>query len=289
MYVIAGVTGHTGSVVASTLLAARHPVRVIVRDPAQGEAWRARGAEVAVASLDDRPALARALAGATGAYLLLPPPPWTIEGLAAERARLSTAILGAVADARPGHVVFLSSIGAERATGTGMIKYVHPIEQGLRASSVPSTFLRAGFFMDNWTALLPGAVASGALHYAWPASTPAPQVATADIGRTAARLLAEGPPADGARIVELAGPADLDFDATAAAISRAAGTPIRAVSVPPAAVGEALAGMGASPDLVAGYVELLTALNAGDLAWTGRDLQRGTTTLEQRAAELLAR
>src|SRR5262245_15999011 len=77
MYVIAGVTGNTGSVAALTLLAAKQPVRVIVRDAAKGEPWKARGAEVAVASLDDRAALTRALTGATGAYLLLPPSGWT--------------------------------------------------------------------------------------------------------------------------------------------------------------------------------------------------------------------
>src|SRR6185295_17669043 len=76
MYVIAGVSGNTGSVVANTLLADKQPVRVIVRDAAKGEPWKAKGAEVVVASLDDRASLARALTGATGAYLLLPPSAW---------------------------------------------------------------------------------------------------------------------------------------------------------------------------------------------------------------------
>ena len=73
MFVIAGVSGHTGSVVATTLLAAGKPVRVIVRDAAKGAEWKAKGAEVAVAQLDDRASLAAALKGATGAYLLSPP------------------------------------------------------------------------------------------------------------------------------------------------------------------------------------------------------------------------
>jgi uncharacterized protein YbjT (DUF2867 family) len=73
MYAIAGVTGNTGSVVAETLLAQGKPVRVIVRDAAKGEPWRANGAEVAVASLDDAAALTRALTGVEGAYLLIPP------------------------------------------------------------------------------------------------------------------------------------------------------------------------------------------------------------------------
>ncbi|RYE90607.1 MAG: NmrA family transcriptional regulator, partial [Myxococcales bacterium] len=57
MFVVMGVSGHTGSVVASELLGQRRPVRVVVRDEARGAAWKERGAEVAVASLDEPTAL----------------------------------------------------------------------------------------------------------------------------------------------------------------------------------------------------------------------------------------
>ena len=72
-YVVAGVSGNTGRVAAQVLLDAGERVRVVVRDAAKGEAWRAKGAEVAVADLGDASALAAALSGAKGAYLLLPP------------------------------------------------------------------------------------------------------------------------------------------------------------------------------------------------------------------------
>src|SRR5262245_3741627 len=88
MFVIAGVSGNTGSVVANTLLEAKKPVRVIVRDAAKGEPWKAKGAEVAIASVEDRAAFARALAGAEGAYLLLPPNGFGDTDLAAKRKAL---------------------------------------------------------------------------------------------------------------------------------------------------------------------------------------------------------
>ncbi|MBA3396500.1 MAG: NmrA family NAD(P)-binding protein [Deltaproteobacteria bacterium] len=285
MYVIAGVSGNTGSVVADTLLAAKQPVRVIVRDAARGEPWKAKGAEVAIASLDDRAALARALTGAQGAYLLIPPNGWTETSIPAGRKRLSDAIAGAVQDARPGHVVLLSSAGAQHASGTGPVQYIHPIETALRASGVPSTFLRAGFFMENWGATLKGAIESGTLYYAL--ATRIPQVATGDIGKTVARLLVEGPPA-GARVVNLAGPADLTLEDVAAALAKITGKPIAAVSVPPAAMVESLAGMGASRELAEMYGEMITAINAGKFAWDEGDLLRGSITLEQRLRELLA-
>jgi uncharacterized protein YbjT (DUF2867 family) len=286
MFVIAGVSGHTGSVVASTLLAAGKPVRVIVRDAAKGDAWKSKGADVAVASLDDRAALAKALRGAEGAYLLVPPSNWTETKIAADRARYAEAILGAVNDARPGHVVLLSSIGAQHESGTGPIQYLHPIEAGLRASGVPSTFLRAAFFMENWGAMLKGAIDGGALYYAL--STRIPQVATEDIGKTAARLLVEGAPAQ-AHAVHLAGPEDLTLQDVAATLSKITGKSIAAVPVPTAAMIESLAGMGASRELASMYGEMAGAMNDGKVAWeSGPALVRGTVTLEQRLREMLA-
>jgi uncharacterized protein YbjT (DUF2867 family) len=287
MFVIAGVSGHTGSVVANTLLAAGEPVRVIVRDAAKGAAWKSKGAEVAVASLDDRTALAQALKGAEGAYLLIPPSAWNATGIAEERARYAAAIVGAVNDAKPGHVVLLSSTGAQHASGTGPIKYIKPIEDGLRASGVPATFLRASAFMENWGAQLQGAIQGGALYNGFAPTTRFDQVATQDIGKTAARLLAEGPP-KATRVVNLAGPADFNLDEVAATISKVSGKPVKAVSVPLPAMVESLVGMGASRELAELYGEMTGAANDGRLAWEGDAPVRGSVTLEQRLRELLA-
>jgi uncharacterized protein YbjT (DUF2867 family) len=284
MYVIAGVTGNTGSVVASELLAAKHKVRVIVRDAAKGEAWRARGAEVAVADLDDAAALTKALTGATGAYLLLPPPGWSDPELVADRKRKIEALTTAVKAAKPGHVVMLSSIGAELASGNGPIRYLHTLEAGLRTTGVPVTFLRAGAFMENWGSMLPGAVASGALYYAMPEGLAFPQVATEDIGKTAARLLLEGGKAE--RVVELSGPAETSLADVAAAAAKASGKPVKVVSVPEAAMVESLRGMGASEPMAHDYGEMATAVGNGTIKFHGTPV-RGKVTLEQRVRSLL--
>jgi uncharacterized protein YbjT (DUF2867 family) len=286
MFVIAGVSGNTGSVVADTLLAARQPVRVIVRDAAKGEPWKAKGAEVAIASLDDRAATARALAGAQGVYILLPPNGWTETHVAESRKQLAATILGAITDARPGHVVLLSSIGANHESGTGPIQYIRPLEQGLREAGIPSTFLRAGFFMENWGASAPGAIESGTLYYGMRGDRTMPQVATPDIGKTAARLLQEGP--RGVRVVQLAGPVDLTLNDVAEVLGKIAGKPIQAVTVPREATLGAFTGMGASKDVGEMYADLMDGFNAGLLAWDDQyEVERGTITLEQRLRELL--
>jgi uncharacterized protein YbjT (DUF2867 family) len=287
MYVIAGVSGNTGSAAANTLLADKQPIRVIVRDAAKGEAWKAKGAEVAVASLDDRAALARALRGARGAYLLVPPSAWNAADIPAERKRVTDAIAGAVADAKPGHVVMLSSIGAELPSGTGPIQYLHPLEQALRASGVPSTLLRAAFFQDNWGSSIKGAIDAGALYYGLRGDRAFAMVATQDIGKTAARLLVEGAP-NGTRVVQLAGPVELKLQDVADAIGKLAGKPINAVPVPPAAAADALVGMGASRELAEMYAQMMTAINADQLQWQPGDIVRGSTTLEQKLRELAA-
>ena len=130
MFAIAGVTGNTGSVVAETLLAAKAPIRVIVRDAAKGAAWKARGAEVAIADLGDVAALTAAFAGVQGAYVLLPPRPTSTAPLADNHA-VADAIAAAVAAAKVPHVVLLSSVGAQHPSGTGPIATVHYAEQVL--------------------------------------------------------------------------------------------------------------------------------------------------------------
>src|SRR4051794_40082027 len=73
MFVITGATGHSGSVAAEALLDAGKAVRVVVRDSAKAARLAARGAEVFVADLGDPAALARAVRGAEGVFLLSPP------------------------------------------------------------------------------------------------------------------------------------------------------------------------------------------------------------------------
>jgi len=53
MYAIMGITGQIGGVVARTLLAAKQPVRAIVRDAIKGQAWSDRGCAVALATIED--------------------------------------------------------------------------------------------------------------------------------------------------------------------------------------------------------------------------------------------
>jgi uncharacterized protein YbjT (DUF2867 family) len=204
MIAVAGVSGHTGRAVADTLLHLGVPVRVIVRDEKKGAEWAARGAEVAVASLNDATALSRALNGADAAYLLIPPA-YTAKDVLAAQAVTRDAIVRAVIDSRVGHVVFLSSIGAQHASGNGPVRTLHDAEQALKKMATPVTILRAPYFLENWSAVLPVATSQHVLPSFIPLDQAIETAATADIGEHVARLLAAAPPAT-LRIVEFGGP-----------------------------------------------------------------------------------
>src|SRR5262245_53293019 len=113
MFVVAGATGHTGSVVASTLLARGQKVRALVHDRTKpaAAALAARGAEIAEVSIEDSGQLAAALAGAAGAYVLLPPALQS-DDLVARSRRLVDSLAAAIKKAGVGHTVLLSSIAA---------------------------------------------------------------------------------------------------------------------------------------------------------------------------------
>jgi len=74
-YVVAGATGHVGSVVAQSLLDSGRKVRVIVRDTHKAERWKKRGAHVGQVDLSNVHDLLNGLRGTEAAFLILPPLP----------------------------------------------------------------------------------------------------------------------------------------------------------------------------------------------------------------------
>src|SRR5262245_43961958 len=191
MYVVTGVTGNTGSVVANTLLDKGEKVRVLVRNADKGEAFKRRGAEVAVASLEDGAAMERALAGARGLYLLSPPD-LQAKDLVGERRKLFDALGGVIGKAGVPHVVLLSSVGAQHERGTGPVVTLHHAERVI-AGRTAMTAVRAGYFLSNYAGVLPLVRAQGMLPTFASAAIKIPTVTTNDIGRCAAEALLDGP------------------------------------------------------------------------------------------------
>lgn len=284
MYLVAGVTGHTGSVVADTLLARGEKVRVLVRSAEKGAPWAAKGAELAVGALDDRESLLSALQGVQGAYLLSPPD-YVAEDYLASRAALTDVLASAVGASSVGHVVFLSSVGADVPDGTGPIRSLAAAEPKLRATGKHVTALRPAYFMENWGAAVHPAKSDGVLPtFLNSVDFRFPNVATHDIGVEAAGLLLEGTAAP--TVVELAGPADYTPTEVAAVFAAALGRPVNAVTVPQEAQLGILTGAGLQPGMAALFVEMYRGIEQGKVAFRGEP-RRGKTPIGEVVATLV--
>lgn len=286
-YVVFGVTGRTGAAAADALLRAGHPVRVVVRDPAKGQPWAERGAQVVVADLTDLAALTSALSQARGAYVVSPQH-YHREDLFALAGVIADITARAALAAQIPRLVALSSIGADRASGTGWIGMNRMFEQRLGDTGIPTVFLRAAYFMENWTPLVGAAVDSGTLPtFLAPSQRRLAMVATADVGSAAAALLQEASP--GNRIVTLAGPEDYAPDDVAAIIAATLGKPVDVAVLPEAGWPQALEEAGFSAAALAGFIEMTRSLNSAhiDIKSDPRAVERaGTTPLKHVIAEL---
>ena len=118
MFTIFGANGNTGSIVAHRLLDRGKKVRVVARDAKKVEALRARGAEIFVGDVTDAAQVTAALAGAEGAYLLVPPDMGSQDLVGRGKKIIANYTAGLRANNVP-HAVYLSSVGAQVPSGTG--------------------------------------------------------------------------------------------------------------------------------------------------------------------------
>jgi uncharacterized protein YbjT (DUF2867 family) len=284
MFVITGATGNTGSVAAKTLLAAEKKVRVVVRDATKAQGLASLGAEVFVADLTDQAALERAVEGAEGVYFISPPDVRSND-FVAERKALTEQQVATFARAKLPHVVLLSSVGAQHPDGTGPIRTVHNAEQQLRRAGIPSTFVRASLFVENFAAVLQPVKQDGVLPSFIAIDEPTAMVSTADIGKTAAQALLEGP--RGVRVIELAGPTDVTPAEAAATFAKILGRPVQAVNAPLSAVVPTFTSFGISQNVAELFQEMYAGFASGKVVAESLPVTRGTTTLEETLRGLL--
>jgi uncharacterized protein YbjT (DUF2867 family) len=284
MFVIAGASGKTGSVVAETLLGQGKKVRVVVRSAAAGERWRARGAEVALASLDDEAALTKALAGATGFYTLLPEDP-SAPDFHGHRRAMVDATARAVKASRVPYVVLLSALAAMLPDGNGPAKDLHYAESSLRATGAVVTALRACWLQENVGMALAPAMHEGIYPSFLSADVAFPTIATRDVGGVAATLLREPPTKS--ETVDALGPV-YSTKQMADVLGKALGKELKVVEVPAAAHVDTLTGAGLPRAYAEAVAEMFACFAAGRVAPCGDRAVRGATTLDETVRALLS-
>lgn len=279
MFVVVGATGNTGSAVVETLLAKKQPVRIIVRSAEKGAAWKAKGVEVVVASLDDVSPLTKAFEGAKGVYLLVPPNYGAEAWLADQRARMDR-VAEAVQKSEVPHVVFLSSVGGHIAGETGPIRAASYGEYALGCVAKRLTILRPSYFMENWAPVIGAAKADGVLPTFIAPQAKIPMTSTKDIGRIGAeQLMAVG---RGKQIVELAGPEDYSPDEVASVLGHILGKTVKAQHAPLSAVVPTFKSFGFSDEAARLFEEMYSSFAKGAITYEHPDkLVRGTVTLSE--------
>lgn len=263
MYVIMGASGNTGHTVAENLLAREQKVRVIGRNAAHLKPLAAKGAEIFVADVSDTAALTKAFDQADSAYVMIPPNITSNDPLGYSN-RVSDAIAAAVQTAGTKNVVALSSIGADKPSGTGPVLGLHHLEQKLnQISSANVLHVRAAYFMEN---TLPQVSAIRKMGYSVGPLRPdlkLPMIATRDIGTAAADALLH-PTVTGKQTRELLGQRDLSYNEVAAVLGKAIGTPdLKYVQLSDDQARGAMVEMGMSDQAARLLLEMAASLNSG--------------------------
>ena len=282
MFLVTGITGKVGGATARHPLAHGAKVRALVRNREKAANWASQGVELIDGDWTDSAAIERALNGVEGAFVMLPSA-WAPSPDYNEAKGVIASYMAALTKAAPPRVVALSSMGANRTSGLGMIMALSLLEQGFRDLTAPIAVVRAGGFFENFLYGLQ--VAQGGtlpVHYN-PTNRKSTMVATNDIGAEVATLLT-GPAWSGQRVIELG--SMVSADEVAEQLGEVLKRDVKAFAVPRAGWAEAFEQFGIPKGHTGPAEEMFEAVNAGwmDLGVEGTEHVAGTT----RAREVFA-
>ncbi|HLK89374.1 MAG TPA: NmrA/HSCARG family protein [Polyangia bacterium] len=224
--VVIGGTGKQGGAVVRDLLERGHEVRAVTRNPDAPKAKQLGQAGVTLirASAEDTAALTRALEGATSMFAMTTP---FVGGPEAEtRQGISAADAAKAAGV---HLVFTSVGSANRQTGIPHFDSKYEVEKHIARLGGRATILAPVYFMENLN-FGREQLAKGIYASALSPTRPLAQVAVADIGAVAVRLL-EDPDRFAGKRFDVAGD-ELTGNDVVAVLSRVTGRPFTYFQIP---------------------------------------------------------
>ena len=276
MYLIMGITGNVGGATARRLLQQGKKVRALVRDREKAAKWAEQGVELVDGDWNDTTAIEAALKGVEGAFVMLPSV-WAPSPDYREAKGVISSYVEALTKAVPSRVVALSSMGAYRSSGAGMITALALLEQSLRSLTFPIAIVRAGAFFENFLFGLQAAQGGTLPVFYNPTDRPSTMVATNDIGAEVATLLT-GPAWSGHRVIELG--SMVSADEVAAQLGEVLKLDVKAFALPRAAWADAFQQFGVPKGHTGPAEEMYESVNAGwmDLGVKGTEHVAGTTS-----------
>ena len=275
MFFIAGITGHVGGAAARHLLAKGKQIRTLLRTPEKAKAFADQGVEVQLGNLNDAEALARALEGVEGAFLLMQPTMTPPPDFSDAKASL-TSYTAALAKTPVPYLVALSSMGSEKTERLGNITATSLMERAFSDLPFPTAFVRAGSFYENYASALATAQHTGKYFSFQPVDFPFPAIGTTDIGDLVAELLLSK--WTGKKVIELG--SLTTANQMAAAVGSAIARDVQAQAIPRQAWAETLQRFGLPPGSTEPYEQMMASINNGWIAFgqTGTEPVGATQT-----------
>jgi uncharacterized protein YbjT (DUF2867 family) len=286
MFLITGITGNIGGAAARVLLAQGKTVRALVRDPQKAAAWVQQGVELVQGDWNDPASIAAALQDVDGAYIMMPPTQVHSRDFKEAKA-VAASYAQALRQSPPPKLVALSSFGAEKKSGLGLITPPRLLELALEGVSFPLALVRAAGFFENFTFGLETGKSGTLPTFFTPSNRRVAQIATVDIGALVVELLTTE--WNGRRVIELGRP--VSSDEVARDLGEVLGHEVKAYSIPREAWPAALEQMGLPKGSTWAYEELIDGVNSGwiDIGVEGTEKRPGTTTARDVFAALAKR
>jgi NAD(P)H dehydrogenase (quinone) len=265
MYVVTAATGQLGRLVIEQLLQKVPASKVVaaVRNPEKAKDFAAKGVQVRKADYEQPDTLASAFQGAEKLLLIS-------SSEVGQRARQHGNAIAAAVKAGVKLLAYTSILKAD-TTGVSLAVEHVATEKAIRASGLPFTFLRNGWYTENYTDNLGPALQHGAL------------IGSAKDGRIAAATRADfaaaavavlTTPGHEGKVYELGGDDPFTMAELAAEVARQAGKPVVYNDLPVEAYAKALQSFGMPPPVAELFAGADARIAVGDLDDRSGDLRR---------------
>lgn len=257
---VTGASGNLGSLVINDLLARGVAPSDIVagsRDPSKLASLTAKGVATAKVDFDDAASLEKAFTGIDRLLIVS-----TDElGTPGKRLEQHKAAVAAAKASGVGRIFYTSLPQAETSAVSFAPDHLGT-EQAIKASGLPYTIFRNGWYMQNLFMAIPPALAGGQWYTA-AGEGKTSFIAREDIASAIAASLAA--PADGNNTYTLTGSEAFSNAEIAALVTEATGKPLAVVPVTEAQLAEGMAAHGVPAPFIPTLVSFDTAIRAGHL------------------------
>lgn len=255
-----GSLGNIGKPLVEKLTKAGHEVTVITSDPERVNAIEALGATAAIGSVLDRDFLAATFSGKDAVYTMTPFPAgsyfqkdFDVEG---NLVRIASTYKYALEKSGVRKLVHLSSIGADKEKGNGLLSSYYPVEQTLLSlpPEISLVILRPVSFYYNLLAFIDTIKKQGIIATNYGGDQVKPWVSPVDIADVA---FVELTSSDMARKVRYVASDEVSCDEIASILGKTIGKPdLKWIIIPDEQYLKGLISAGMNPDVARGFVQM---------------------------------